>query len=255
MMLSQFGLSNYENKVYMKLLEMDGATAREISKASEVPYGRIYDVLHNLENIGILHKDNGRPQKFGAIEPETAISRLVEIKKQELTNITQEADLITQKLSQIYESKPRDKLIWKVAIGDELHKTYFNLLSEARREFLSYIDFPDDLEGPTEYLSEFQILVHEMGQRNVKIRLLIGVNNIETIEKLVEKYPEMIEILNSAEIKITSFLPYPFTVIDGHKVLLKVLDPSNPSDFLAAVYLWQDSLAKTLKQQFEKLWI
>ncbi|MHA2101312.1 MAG: DUF7436 family protein, partial [Candidatus Kariarchaeaceae archaeon] len=87
------------------------------------------------------------------------------------------------------------------------------------------------------------------------IRLLIGVNNIETIEKLVEKYPEMIEILNSVEIKITSLLPYPFTVIDGHKVLLKVLDPSNPSDFLAAVYLWQDSLAKTLKQQFEKLWI
>lgn len=253
-MLSDFGLTNYESKVYTTLLELGTSNARQISKTSKVPYGRIYDVLHNLESLGVITSDNSRPQNFSAVDPETAINRLLDVKTREINKLNQNADLIKQELSSIYESKPKDKLVWKVAIGDELHDSYLQLLTEANREFLGYVEFSDDQEGVFQYLEHYIAAVLNMANRNVRVKILLGINDHELLEKAIEQYPEIMGVLNLAEVRLTSILPYPFTVIDGHKVILKVLNPSRPSDFLAAVYLWQESLGKTLKQQFENLW-
>jgi len=42
--LEMFGLSNYESRAYLSLLQQGLSTAREISDVSKIPFGRIYDV-------------------------------------------------------------------------------------------------------------------------------------------------------------------------------------------------------------------
>ena len=257
-MLTSFGLSNYENKVYTKLLELGSTDARQISKASNVPYGRIYDVLNNLEGRGVIYKNNARPQRFTTVDPKIAIERLLQAKQEEIEELTKNAEIAKAELSRIYENKPRDKLIWKVAIGDELHSSYFELLKEANREFLGYVGLNDSVFDEKhkflEYLSGFQPILNHYKQSKVAVRMLLGLSRPKLLEDLIEKTPEVIQMMDFGDIRITTALTNPFTVIDGQKVILKVDNPSNTNEFLAAIYLWQDSLAKTLKSKFEELW-
>jgi sugar-specific transcriptional regulator TrmB len=48
--MESLGLTSYEIKVYLSLLEAGSMTASNISKKSGVPYSKIYEVLNSLED-------------------------------------------------------------------------------------------------------------------------------------------------------------------------------------------------------------
>lgn len=50
--MEDLGLTSYEIKVYVALLESGSMNASEMSKKSSVPYSKIYDVLNSLEEKG-----------------------------------------------------------------------------------------------------------------------------------------------------------------------------------------------------------
>jgi sugar-specific transcriptional regulator TrmB len=52
--LSELGLSNYEARAYVALIQKNPSTAYEIGKASGVPSSKIYEVLNRLREKGIL---------------------------------------------------------------------------------------------------------------------------------------------------------------------------------------------------------
>jgi sugar-specific transcriptional regulator TrmB len=60
--MESLGLTSYETKVYLSLLETGSMTASNISKKSSVPYSKIYEVLNSLEDKGWLEIDSARPQ-------------------------------------------------------------------------------------------------------------------------------------------------------------------------------------------------
>lgn len=253
-MLEQFGLSNYENKVYLSLLKLGIADARSISTHSDVPYGRIYDVLDSLKSTQIISEISGRPKKYTVIEPELAVNKLLNIKKQEINKLEKQAELAIQELNREYEGKPENELVWKVAIGEQLYQTYFDLLQEARYEFYTYMELNDDSTHGLDYLDEYQQLFQRMTAKGVKIKLLLGVNSFDILEQLIEDIPTVMNMISNTEIRYTDTFTYPFSIIDGEKVLLKVSNPADHNEMLAAVYLWQKSLAKILKPKFIELW-
>jgi hypothetical protein len=61
-------------------------------------------------------------------------------------------------------------------------------------------------------------------------------------------------MFNQFDLRLTSVQTHPFTVIDREKVILKVVNPTNPEEMLAVIYLWQEGLAKTLRAEFETIW-
>src|SRR3989304_4665991 len=48
------GLTDYEMKAYEALIQLGKSTAAKISKLSNVPYGKIYEVLSSLEKKGLV---------------------------------------------------------------------------------------------------------------------------------------------------------------------------------------------------------
>ncbi len=80
--LRDLGLSEYEARVYRALLSAGPATAKELSRRSDVPMGRIYDVLNGLEATSLIRsQQSSRPKKYAPVEPETALPRLLEEKR------------------------------------------------------------------------------------------------------------------------------------------------------------------------------
>ncbi|MFV2016838.1 MAG: helix-turn-helix domain-containing protein, partial [Candidatus Heimdallarchaeota archaeon] len=59
--LEMFGLTNYEAKTYFNMLPLGLTKAKDISNISNIPFGRIYEVLTSLEHKGLLKKQDSRP--------------------------------------------------------------------------------------------------------------------------------------------------------------------------------------------------
>lgn len=81
--LRELGLSEYQSKVYASLLKLRTSTAKEIASEANVPQSRIYDVLDDLETMGFVNVQPGRPKKYGPIDPESAINQYKHHKEQQ----------------------------------------------------------------------------------------------------------------------------------------------------------------------------
>ena len=73
--LKPLGLSDYEIRVYLTLIEIGPTNYRILVKASNVPTGKIYQVLSTLESKGFIEVVPGKPKLFRATEPKKAFRR------------------------------------------------------------------------------------------------------------------------------------------------------------------------------------
>ncbi|RLE45621.1 MAG: hypothetical protein DRJ31_11030, partial [Candidatus Methanomethylicota archaeon] len=78
--LKSMGLTEYEAKAYLALLQKANMTAEQISNLSEVPLPRVYGVLEQLAIKGFIKILPGRPRKFEAIEPRIAFESYMKYK-------------------------------------------------------------------------------------------------------------------------------------------------------------------------------
>ncbi len=82
--LKKLGLTEYEARSYMALLELGPTTADHLSKRSEVPISRVYSVLGDLEKKGFLRSAPGRPVRYRPVEPNLALDALMMANMKEL---------------------------------------------------------------------------------------------------------------------------------------------------------------------------
>src|SRR6266851_4386159 len=71
--LKEFGLTEYEAKVYVSLVESGTQAASELSRTASIPYSKIYEILGNLERKGWVETEQGRPSKYYPKAPSTAL--------------------------------------------------------------------------------------------------------------------------------------------------------------------------------------
>ncbi len=85
--------------MYRTLLVTGAATAATVSDASGVPNGRVYDVLNSLETYHLVRSQAAsRPKKYVAVEPDTALDRLLESKRQELAEKAEQYENVVAEL-------------------------------------------------------------------------------------------------------------------------------------------------------------
>ena len=98
--LRDLGLSEYEARAYRALLKTGPTTAKELSRVSDVPMGRIYDVLNSIEQYNLVRSQSAsRPKKYVAVEASTALDRLLDDKKRELEEKAEQYEEIVDDLT------------------------------------------------------------------------------------------------------------------------------------------------------------
>ncbi|PSP54189.1 transcriptional regulator [Halobacteriales archaeon QH_7_68_42] len=117
--LRDLGLSEYEERAYRSLLETGPTTAKELSRTSDVPMGRIYDVLNSLETHSLVRSQvASRPKKYVAVESETALDRLLESKKAELEQQAEQYEQVVDELvDELDAAEPVEEPFWTAAVG------------------------------------------------------------------------------------------------------------------------------------------
>jgi len=100
--LHELGLTQYETRAYLALLEKGVLTASQVSESAEVPYSKIYEVLTSLEKKGWLKIERGRPSKYYPKSPSEALEA-AKLRLEEMTRSWEQA--ILTELQPLYEKQ------------------------------------------------------------------------------------------------------------------------------------------------------
>jgi sugar-specific transcriptional regulator TrmB len=169
--MENLGLTGYEIRVYLSLLDTGSMTASDISKKSGVPYSKIYEVLNTLEDKGWLESDSSRPQNFFPKSPASAL----EIMKQRQENNFRESQIaIANELMPMYTKsgmKERPE-IW-VARGIPNILTKVNdIIQNSQQELL--VALPHVAEN---IAKPVQPILRTLHDRGVRINILASCNS------------------------------------------------------------------------------
>jgi len=238
--LIEFGLSEYEAKVYLILTTRGPLTASEISKLTKIPYSKIYETIKKLKLKTIIEvSSENNHKKFKAVEPMHAIKRVIEEKEEDVNKLKNKAKGISKQIKKQkvpYESKEG---VW---------------ISEGKREFLEKSSLmlkkaSDYAYGITKEFSRIPDLDDEIinaAKRGVKVKMLsIGKLNKLNLERAKWYTSHNVEI-RMAQLGIQPRI----CLVDNKEVCIRV-DNQNNSEFI-----WSNNIALTnlIKSYFEVLW-
>jgi HTH-type transcriptional regulator, sugar sensing transcriptional regulator len=239
--MEEVGLGSYEIKVYISLLENGSMAASEISKKSNVPYSKIYEVLNSLEERGWIESNSSRPQKFFPNSPQTATqtTRTLIEKKIDSNN-----ELIIQELMPIYEKtgiKERPE-IWAVMGLFNIANKVQEIIQNCKKELL--IALP---QGAENIVGIIQGTLRTLSEKGVKIAVLVSENTSkETI----------LTISRVAEVRVKNNMFGGGVIGDINQVMILLGNGRNEKGSVEPIAIWADHIGLTgfAKEYFSYLW-
>ena len=256
--LRDLGLSEYEARSYRSLLRTGPATAKELSRASEVPMGRIYDVLNSLEQQTLVRSQTaGRPKKYAAVEPEIALDRLLDAKQRELNEqARQYEEVVDTLIDEIDTSEPVDGQFWTAAVGpDETIELLIERISAVEEELIYVAGSPApgiDIQRATDRVTD---KLEAALQRGVSIDLMLTPSLVcDLPDRSVEQYHSQFMQYENFEVRTLESVTGTFTLLDGVEVCIEVPNPLDPTETFAMIDLKDATFAADMRQEFTPRW-
>lgn len=255
--LRDLGLSEYESRAYQSLLSTGPTTAKELSQVSDVPMGRIYDVLDDLEGAEMVRSQNAsRPKKYVAVPPEKAFDRLIENKREAVETELQQFERIADELAENLQTAEPTDPFWTVAVGpDETIDLFLDRLGAATDEITMVATRPApqfDIEVIGERLGT--TLADALGN-GVTVSVLVSPELLEEIPDTMEQhYQRLIRNYDSYETRVSNDTTNSFTIIDDAEVLIEVPNPLAANEAFALIALTDPEFAADVTAEFEPRW-
>jgi sugar-specific transcriptional regulator TrmB len=256
--LRDLGLSEYEARAYRSLLDAGPTTAKELSRASDVPMGRIYDVLSSLETHSLARSQNAsRPKKYVAVEPETALNRLLDDKLAELEEQAEQYEAIVEDLTdELDAAEPVEEGFWTAAVGS----------AESMDLLIERLDAADDQIVMVVSHSSAQFDIGNVGDlvaehleaaldRGVEIALLMSPHIVDTLPASVgERYTETLADDPEFRVRTAEGLGGTFNLIDDAEVCIEVPNPLDPGEAFAMIDMKDPEFAADVREEFSPRW-
>ena len=257
--LRDLGLSEYEARAYRSLLETGPTTAKELSRVSDVPMGRIYDVLNSIEQYNLVRSQSAsRPKKYVAVEPKTALDRLLADKQRELDQKAEQYETIVDDLAGELESaEPVEETFWTAAVGpDEAADLLVERISATDARIVmvlsSYTEqFFDIDEVGTLVLNELT----DAMDRGVEIRLLMRPELVPALpESVGDRYRESLIEHERFTVRTSENVSGSFTILDETEMVIEVPHPLKDQDVFAMIDLKDREFTESVRSEFEPRW-
>ena len=256
--LRDLGLSEYESRVYRSLLETGATTAKELSRASEVPMGRIYDVLNSLETHDLVRSQTAsRPKKYVAVEPDTALDRLLAERKAELQSKADQYEEIADDLGERLEAaEPVDESFWTAALGAaEVGDLLVERLAAADERIVLVASTPTpqlDLDDVGERISDE---IERALSRGVEVSLLMRPELVDTLPRSVgREYRSTMQSHESFEARTSPDVTGTFELLDHSEVCIEVAHPLHAERTLGVIDLKDREFATGVQEAFQERW-
>jgi sugar-specific transcriptional regulator TrmB len=256
--LRDLGLSEYEARAYRALLRTGPTTAKDLSRASEVPMGRVYDVLNSLEQHNLVRSQAAsRPKKYASVEPDAALDRLLDEKKRELqTQAEQYEEVVADLSTELDAGEPVDGQFWTAAVGaEEATDLLLERIAAAERRMVVVAGAPAtgfDLGTIGEQVTN---KLEAALDRGVEIRVLLSPEAVDALPRSVgRRYSAELSEIDGFEVRTTPGVDGTFNLFDGIEVCIEVPHPLSGDEPFAMIDVKDAEFATSVKEQFEPRW-
>jgi HTH-type transcriptional regulator, sugar sensing transcriptional regulator len=234
--LQELGLTDYEVRAYLALVEMGPLTASELSELKLIPYSKVYEVLGSLDEKGFIESQQGRPAKYFPKPPAAAIESLVQNIERD---IRRKSETVLKELLPVYEMKGgREKPdIWILRGEKSVAEKIKDAVSRCENELL--VAAPVLSKEMTEMLYGLALSARA---RDARVQIMVS-NNVP--QSAVRKLAEV------AEVRTRKQMFGGGIICDNREVVIVFQGGDGP-----VLAIWSDhaGLAKFAKNYFEYLW-
>ncbi|MEY7851863.1 TrmB family transcriptional regulator [Natrarchaeobius sp. A-rgal3] len=256
--LRDLGLSEYEARAYRSLLQTGPTTAKELSRASDVPMGRIYDVLNSIEQYNLVRSQTAsRPKKYVAVEPQTALDRLLEDKKRALDEKADQYESIVDDLSsELDAAEPIEDQFWTAAVGpEETTDLLLERLAAADNQIVMVAADPvpeRDIQAVSE---DVAAELEDALDRGVSIDVLMTREMVSSLsEKVGERYRNVLQNRVDFDVRTNDDVTGAFNLIDDVEVCIQVPNPLSSGDAFGMIDLKDPEFAASVREEFVPRW-
>ena len=256
--LRDLGLSEYESRAYRSLLRTGPTTAKELSRASDVPMGRIYDVLNSLETHNLVRSQSAsRPKKYVAVEPDTALDRLLADKKRELEEQADQYEDIVDKLGgELETAEPVDEPFWTAALGpDEASDLLIERLTAADDSIVMVAGAPTPQFDIDEMGEQILDEVEAALERGVSVSILMRPELVDSLPRSVgRRYRTHLQEEDEFEVRTSPNVTGTFELIDHVEVCIEIPHPLNAGKTFGVIDFKDSEFAADVVEEFQPRW-
>ncbi len=235
--LKKLGLTEYEIRVYLTLLNEGSKKGGEISKLSKVPHGKTYESLESLEKKGFISVFPVKPKLFSAVMPEIAIKNFSNNRIDAIKRL--EEDLV-KKL------KPAKKMTNDARVTDK-----FTIIHGLKREReLSKYTY-DISKKYVKNMSTYEFISSYSRARARKRGVKIFQIATKMTKNLAKNSKE--ESKEGVDIKYYPLEELRLKIIDGNKSVMTIVNPENSEDRIS-LFIDSKELSEAFEHYFDKIW-
>jgi sugar-specific transcriptional regulator TrmB len=247
--LKKLGLTGSQAKVYLALIKMDKANARNLWKASKVARQDIYRILTELREIGILEKILEAPTEFKAVPLEDSIAILMERKATALFSLQKDADKLIQEFKENEQKSTHYEEAQYVLVPEREALT--RRLKKAIEDSKKSIDVISSLKA---FARTFFVLSEEFEKalkKGVKIRWIVDypeeANSLSEVLLTLTKNPNF-------ELKTVTYPPNARLGIYDRREIFMAHFPTRGALESPALWSTNISFAEIVQGFFETIW-
>jgi HTH-type transcriptional regulator, sugar sensing transcriptional regulator len=134
--LQALGMTEWEARAYLALLEESPSSGYGVAKRSGVPRAKIYEVLASLESKGAVHVARGEPKLYGPVRPSELLERWRE-------DTARRIDAAEEALANHAVQVGGDAAIWDIQGRGQIFDRARQLARNSRRHIMLEIWAPD----------------------------------------------------------------------------------------------------------------
>jgi len=230
--LREVGLTDYETRAYLSLLERGVLTASEVSEHGGVPYSKIYETLNSLERKGWVEAERGRPSRYFPKSPSEALEA-TRLRLEDMVGGWKR--VVLGELQPLYERRElREKPdIWILRGEFGVLAKLKEMLSTAKKELM--VAAPAFAKG---FLDASVPLLSQLRGRDVNVQVM------------VTRGWDLKKIANVGEVRVRDGMFGGGVIVDGREALL-LLGEDKPT-----LVIWSNhtGLVKFARDYFQYLW-
>lgn len=251
--LIRFGFTDYEAKAYCILITQDLITASDLSRLAEIPQGRIYSILGNLQEKGFCNVFPGRVKKYKAVEPKAAFTDLIQKQKQDVLDL----ENLEEEMTELFENKvgntsPLDYIEILTSKQSQVQK-FEDLINRTHNQLYSFNKKPyaTGFERKPEEIHKDSDALRECIKKGVSVRAMFE----EEIEHIIP-FIQMLDYYESIgeEVRIHSSLPLKMLLSDGEIAMVSMKNNDVSRFKLTSLVVEHTDLTYAFNNLFDFYW-
>jgi sugar-specific transcriptional regulator TrmB len=236
--LHEIGLTEYETKAYLTLLERGVMTASEVSEHGAVPYSKVYETLNSLEKKGWVEAERGRPTRYFPKAPSEAL-QAARLRMDDMMNTWKH--IVVGELQPMYEKREMMEKpdIWILRGEFSIMAKLREMLDIAKNEVM--IAVPAFAKT---FVEASVPVLDQLRNSGVGVKIMVAGNwNKETLTRL-----------GGARLRDNMFGGG--VIVDGKEALLFLGEADTKRSYTGLLVIWSNhiGLVKFAREYFQLLW-